>query len=239
MDRPNAKKKRSLIKLNPFVFIIVLVSILMFITPKNNNTQQNQSETQSSQPTNQESPKSTEDPEQQALDKQLAEQQQKIKEAEENVRIAKANADAAAEDARKAQIAADEANARANSYSSGSSSYNSVQAPTNRVTTWSSAGKTSLVGTYYYKVSYVNSSGSESDLGPASFGVDIKNTEVWISGIPVSTDKDVTKRKIYRTLGDGSMVGPYYLLKTFYNNSTTSFWDDTPDSTISWQAPKY
>ena len=126
--------------------------------------------------------------------------------------------------------------------------YQSVYAPTNNSSPISkpfssvyaySSGSGVLTSTYYYRVSYLSSSGQETDLGSASFGTLAKEQQIYVSSIPTSSDNRVSSRNICRTLGGGSMTGPYYLLKTFYDNVSSSIYDNTPDSSISYHVSKY
>ena len=113
-----------------------------------------------------------------------------------------------------------------------------VSAPSERPNVWT-YGSGYLTGTYYYKISYVDSSGVETNLGPSSLSVSPSNQEIWVSSIPTSSNKDVNQIKLYRTLANSGMVGPYYLVNTFYGNNTTSYYDNNSDSSLSYQVPKY
>ena len=113
-----------------------------------------------------------------------------------------------------------------------------VSAPSQSPSAWTS-GTGYLTGTYYYKISYVDSSGVETDLGPSSLSISPSNQEIWVMTIPASSNQDVNQIKLYRTLANSGMVGPYYLVNTFYGNYSTSYYDNKSDSSISYQAPKY
>lgn len=93
-------------------------------------------------------------------------------------------------------------------------------------------------GTHVYKVTFVTtapvfatSGDGESGLGTASNTVTVDGThkQVSLSGIPVSSSSDVTKRKIYRSkAGDTTR---FYLLATINDNTTTTYANDnTADS---------
>ena len=113
-----------------------------------------------------------------------------------------------------------------------------VSAPSRSPSVWTS-GSGYLTGTYYYRISYVDSSGTETDLGPSSLSVSPSNQEIWLTNIQTSSSKDVDQINLYRTLANSGMVGPYYLVNTFYGNNTTSYYDNKSDSSISYQVPKY
>jgi hypothetical protein len=111
-------------------------------------------------------------------------------------------------------------------------------APTSAPNAWTS-GTGILTGTCYYTVSYVSSNGTETGLGPVSLSVMPNGQEVWLTDIPTSSNSSVTERKIYRTVANGSMIGPFYLLTTIYGNTTTNYYDNTPDSNLPTYNPKY
>ncbi|HUD05740.1 MAG TPA: hypothetical protein VMR18_02390, partial [Candidatus Saccharimonadales bacterium] len=87
-----------------------------------------------------------------------------------------------------------------------------------------------LNGTYYYAVTFVTNTGTETSLSPASLTVSPVNQEVWVDNIPTSSNSSVNERKIYRTMANGSSIGPYYLVSTITDNSTTYYYDNIPDS---------
>ncbi|HWT40446.1 MAG TPA: right-handed parallel beta-helix repeat-containing protein [Dongiaceae bacterium] len=82
----------------------------------------------------------------------------------------------------------------------------------------------SLTGTFNYTVTYVTASG-ETDGGPISSNVSVSAQQVNLTNIPVSASKSVTGRNIYRSLPSTS--GPYYLVATINDNTTTSYTDNT------------
>jgi len=163
--------------------------------------------------------------------------------------LAQSEADlkAAQDKAAAAQAAADQATQNLKNISYAPPSYVAptptptklpVSAPSQSPSAWTS-GTGYLTGTYYYKISYVDSSGVETNLGPSSLSVSPSNQEIWVSSIPTSSNKDVNQIKLYRTLANSNMVGPYYLVNTFYGNNATSYYDNKSDSSISYQVPKY
>jgi len=113
-----------------------------------------------------------------------------------------------------------------------------LTAPTTAPNAWTSTTGV-LSGTYYYAVTFVSSNGTETSLGPVSLSVRPTNQQVWITNIPTSPNSSVIERKIYRTLANGSLVGPFYLVTTINDNSTTSYFDNTPDSSLPTYNPKY
>ena len=161
--------------------------------------------------------------------------------------LAQSEADlkAAQDKAAAAQAAADQAMANLNNISTTPPTYVAptpikipVSAPSQGPTAWAS-GSGILSGTYYYKISYVDSSGVETNLSPSSLSVSVSNQEIWVSYIPTSSNKDVNEIKLYRTLANSSMVGPYYLVNTIYGNYNNSYYDNNSDSSLSYQVPKY
>ena len=117
------------------------------------------------------------------------------------------------------------------------------------------------VNAYRWKVSFVNESGSESPLSPASdnsqwtteeitSGTDFKKSHslkrraVYLEGIPRGP-KGTVARKIYRTrnLGDlepgliADLDTLYYYVATIHNNKETSYIDYTPDNFLGMEAP--
>ena len=111
-------------------------------------------------------------------------------------------------------------------------------APTSAPTPWTNTSGF-LVGTYHYVVTYVSTTGQETGASPVSLGVSTNNQRVWVTSLPTSTNDIVEERNLYRTLSNGSMVGPFYLVASFYDNSTTNYYDNTPDSVLSAGSPKY
>jgi len=113
----------------------------------------------------------------------------------------------------------------------GNSTISTISAPSSSPYPFAS-GSGELNGTYYYEVSYVTSNGTETSLSPPSLSVTADNQEILVTNIPTSSRSSVTERKLYRTKAGGSMAGPYYLVTTIYDNSTTSYFDNTPDSSL-------
>lgn len=88
------------------------------------------------------------------------------------------------------------------------------------------------VGTYYYRVTFYNALGQTSPNSTALSVVTTSgNQQVALSNIPISTDQTVVGRKIYRSrVTDGSSYGG--LLTTLADNTTSTYIDTTPDTSI-------
>lgn len=87
-------------------------------------------------------------------------------------------------------------------------------------------------GDYLYKITLVTAEG-ETELGTASGGVTVAdytaNGKVALSNIPTGTAGRCTARKIYRTKAGGST---YYYVATIADNSTTTYTDNTADTSL-------
>jgi hypothetical protein len=86
-------------------------------------------------------------------------------------------------------------------------------------------------GTYYFKVTYVDEDGYESNGGAASAAMSslaTPNDGITIT-IPVSTDDKVTKRRIYRTSVGGAI---YYYDGEVADNTTTTYNSTQADSSL-------
>jgi hypothetical protein len=97
------------------------------------------------------------------------------------------------------------------------------------------SGGTLSVGTYSYRVTYVNAGGDESPVSKISQYVltTVGNATVELTDIPISPDPLVTKRNIYR---DKNGSGIYLLLTTINNNTTTVFTNNS-DTALGGQPP--
>jgi len=159
--------------------------------------------------------------------------------AEANVKAAEANVAAAEAAVRQAEQNYKNISNAASTYVKSSSS-SRISAPTQAPTVWpSSAYGSALTGTYYYKISYVDSSSNETDLGPSTSAINLNNQEAWVTNIPTSSNSNVSSIYLYRTLANSSPSGPYYLIKKYYGNYSSSTYDSKSDSSISYQTPKY
>jgi hypothetical protein len=96
-------------------------------------------------------------------------------------------------------------------------------------------GSGTFTGNYQYKVTYINKYGHESNAGPASQTVAASShASVLLTKIPKSTDPQVTARRLYRTVANGSV---YLFLDTINNNSAQEYTDTTPDLSLGNTTP--
>ena len=88
------------------------------------------------------------------------------------------------------------------------------------------------IGTYKYKFTfYVSATGSESDANTTATSVTIADLKrVDLTSIDVSSDGQVTARRVYRTLAGQE---DYFLLTTITDNTTTTYTDNTNDTDLS------
>ncbi len=94
---------------------------------------------------------------------------------------------------------------------------------------------TGFNGVYQYKVSFVSKYGHESNAGPASVAVTTDdNATIELTKIPVSTDPQVTARRLYRTVAGGSV---FLFLAEIENNRSTTFSDNVPDGSLGNTTP--
>lgn len=88
-------------------------------------------------------------------------------------------------------------------------------------------------GAHQYAATYVTSIG-ETELGVLSAVVNVVNNlldgQVELTAVPVSPDRRVTARRIYRT--KAGAPGIYFLLATIPNNTATTYLDDTADAAL-------
>jgi hypothetical protein len=92
-----------------------------------------------------------------------------------------------------------------------------------------------LTGDYQYKLTYVNSSLVESDVGPVTATYTASSEEVAITSIPVAAQSfGISTRKLYRTEAGGST---FKLLATINDNTTSSYTDNISDSALGADAP--
>jgi hypothetical protein len=97
-------------------------------------------------------------------------------------------------------------------------------------------------GAHSYKVTFLagathTAGGTKSD--PVTVVDKSVNGKVQVSGIPVSTDTNVTSRKLYRTIAnaDPTVAANYLLLATIADNTTTTFLDNVADGSLGAAAP--
>lgn len=100
------------------------------------------------------------------------------------------------------------------------------------------AGTGSLVGTYVYAVSFLNSLG-ETGLGPTSAQIVAATTGVTLSAIPVdaTVGNTTTGRNIYRAKVVAGVQGTFTLVATLANNTATTLTNESmSDSTAALAA---
>lgn len=97
-------------------------------------------------------------------------------------------------------------------------------------------------GDHSYKVTFLagathTAGGTKSS--PVTVVDKTANGKVQVSGIPVSTDANVTSRKLYRTIADADpdVDANYLLLATIADNTTTTFLDNVADGSLGAAAP--
>lgn len=87
-------------------------------------------------------------------------------------------------------------------------------------------------GDYSYVVTFYRGGNYPCESNPSNPTEDVSPTagqEVVLSNIPVSSESEVTARRVYRTKANLSV---YYYLGTIEDNSTTSYTDNLPDSSL-------
>jgi len=95
------------------------------------------------------------------------------------------------------------------------------------------SGNALSVGMYYYRTTFVLSSGETNSMTLTTIATTAGNQAVNLSAIPVySGPYTCTARKIYRTKVGVYGRGPFYLLTTINDNTTTTYPDTTPDTSL-------
>jgi hypothetical protein len=89
---------------------------------------------------------------------------------------------------------------------------------------------------YSYKVTFVTKQGFESNAGPQSADLTLTagRAAITLTAIPVSNDPQVIARKLYRTVGDGSL---WIYLDRIENNTTTTYSDVIADTSLGESTP--
>lgn len=97
-------------------------------------------------------------------------------------------------------------------------------------------------GAHSYKVTFLagathTAGGTKSS--PVTVVDKTTNGKVQLTNIPISTDANVTSRKIYRTAAnaDPDVAANYLLLATIADNTTTSYLDNIADGSLGAEAP--
>lgn len=85
-----------------------------------------------------------------------------------------------------------------------------------------------LNGDYSYRVTFLNATtGSRSNGNPTAATIaGLTNRQVRLTGVPVSTDAQVTRREIWRTVGNGTL---WFKCGEVADNTTTIFDDNVAD----------
>ncbi len=103
-------------------------------------------------------------------------------------------------------------------------------APVNKV-----SGSGSITGVYSYKIVYVSKYGQLSNAGPKSVDViAASHGQIDLTRIPLSPDSQVVARRLYRTVGNGSV---WLFLDEILDNVTTTYTDTTADGSLSNETP--
>ncbi len=110
-------------------------------------------------------------------------------------------------------------------------------APPNTAVTANTTGSGVLNGTYYYYVSYLTQSG-ETTVGPNATSVTPASQQVALTNIPIGP-AGVIGRRIYRSPGNPPWPYTGYLLTTINDNTTTTYTDNAPDSSLGAPQPEY
>lgn len=94
-----------------------------------------------------------------------------------------------------------------------------------------------LTGNYSYKITFYNSAKAhESNPSAASNTVTASSSRIDLTGIPVSSDAQVNRRRIYRTTTGG---GVWLFLAEIADNTTTIYTDNAADSTLGIQIEEF
>jgi hypothetical protein len=94
-------------------------------------------------------------------------------------------------------------------------------------------GASLMVGTYYYNVTF-EGGGLESSAGTFSLPITVTDTGITLSGIPVSSDPQVTTVNIYRL---GGSLGQWLFVASV-PNGTATYTDTTSDTALSAALPE-
>ena len=97
------------------------------------------------------------------------------------------------------------------------------------------SGSGSLTGEYQYVVSFVSKYGFVSNAGPASTAVTASSdSQILLTDVPLSSDPQVTGRRIYRTVANGSV---FLFLDEINDNITTTYTDIVADGSLGSETP--
>ncbi len=104
-------------------------------------------------------------------------------------------------------------------------SFTALSAPGSALTATANAAAGNPNGTYTYKVTFLTTNG-ETTGSSASSSVTVASKKIDLSSIPTG-GTGTTKRQIYRT---GGADATYKLLATLFDNTTTTYQDNTADT---------
>ena len=113
-----------------------------------------------------------------------------------------------------------------------------VPAATGAVSVASATTSTgTLNGEYRYKITFVNSQTVQGDVGTATVTFSATNAKLILTNIPTAPQSHgVSARKIYRNFASGT-TSTYGLLATISDNTTTTYVDNSLDSTLGTTPP--
>lgn len=90
---------------------------------------------------------------------------------------------------------------------------------------------TGLTGTYTWRLTYVTAAG-ETEGGVVSSALTLANEKASLTALPVSPLHAVTSRKLYRSTGSTSVNGPWLLVTTIADNTSTTYTDSLADGSL-------
>jgi flagellar hook protein FlgE len=94
------------------------------------------------------------------------------------------------------------------------------------------AGAALAAGTYNYRVVNYDGNGNETAATTISVTLGAGATGIDLSAVPTDSTGDYVGRKIYRTAVGAPTTGPYYLVGTLANQTTTTLNDTTTDAAL-------
>jgi hypothetical protein len=86
-----------------------------------------------------------------------------------------------------------------------------------------------LGGTFYYKETYLNWQGNESEPSPASSGIVVSGNQIVVT-LGISSDPDCTGRRLYRSRTN--QTGSFQLVVSINDNTTPTFVDNVPTDSL-------
>ena len=107
----------------------------------------------------------------------------------------------------------------------------------NDTMTGATAGAGVLTGTYTYSVTFVTATGETDRNNGLMSSISASSNKIALSSIPVSTNPLVIARKIYRTVAAPVDTANQQLVTTIADNVTTSYVDNTPDTSLGTAVP--